>query len=307
VSVTMLSVIVTCAALGASYLLARAAVAILRPRCSDNSRLLFAQGVGPTLVGCALALGVVLPAFLLFEPARDGERAGLLLMGLAAVGAAHVARVAVRATRMLRLSRAVIARWAPEATPLEASRWGLPVFAIDAGFPVVAVAGLFRPQLFVDRRVLRSCSPGELEAIAAHERAHVVGRDNLRRLLIGACEGPTSAIAAEWRRAAEHLADRRAADSPRRAVDLASALVKIARLAPGRMLDATALSTIHDGGSLEARIRHLVGAREFPAREQSSTAIVLIALPVAILAGLNWTSLLRSVHSLTEAAVNHLP
>ena len=307
-SVTMMTVVVTCAALGASYMVARAAVAILRLRSTGHSGLLFVQGVGPTLAACACALGVVLPAFLLFEPAHDGERAGVMLMGLAAIGAAHLTRVAVRAARMLRMSRAVVARWTNAATPLEKSRWGVPVFAIDAGFPVVALAGLFRPRLFVDRRVLSSCSPGELDAIAAHERAHVVCRDNLRRLLIGACEGPSSEPAAEWRRAAEHAADRRAADSPRRALDLASALVKIARLAPGRMLDATALSTIHDGGSLEARVRHLVGSDPLPRAEQgTSIPVVLVVVPVLVLAGLNWSSLLRSAHSLTEAAVNYLP
>lgn len=307
-SVTMLAVVVTCAALGASYLVVRATVALLRGRSSEDSVRLFAQGVAPTLVACAIALGIILPAFLLFEPAHDGERAGVLLMLLAGIGVAHLVRVAVRATRMLHLSRMVIARWAHAATPLEQSFWGVPVFAIDAGFPVVAVAGLFRPRLFVDRRVLSSCSPAELDAIAAHERAHVVRRDNLRRLLIGACEGPTSSAAAEWRRAAEHAADRRAADSPRRAVHLASALVKIARLAPSRVLDATALSTIHDGGSLEARVRHLVGFEQPPRAEQeTSIPLLLVALPAVIVAGLNWSSLLRSAHSLTEAAVNYLP
>jgi Zn-dependent protease with chaperone function len=308
VSATILAVVVTFAAVGAAYLMARATVAILPAPSSVNSRWLFAQGVGPTLLACAIALGLVLPAFLLFEPAHSGERAGVMLVMLAVIGFAHLARVAVRAARMLWLSRALIARWTSGATPLEESRWGLPVFAIDAGFPVVAVAGLFRSRLFVDRRVLNACSPGELDAIAAHERAHVARRDNLRRLLVGACEGPTSATAAEWRGAAEHAADRRAADSPHRAVNLASALVKIARLEKGRVLEATALSTIHDGGSLEARVRHLVGVEPTTRAERDTSLSILVAvLPAAIVVGLNWSSLLRSVHSVTEAAVNYLP
>ena len=303
-----LAVVVTLAAFGANYFVMRAMVRILPPPSPDDSGRLFAHGIGPTLVACAIALGVVLPAFLLFEPAHDGEGAGVLLIVLAAAGFAHMGRVIFRTARMLRLSRSLIVGWTKGATPLELSAWGLPVFAIDAGFPVVAVAGLFRPRLFVDRRVLSSCSAGELEAIAAHERAHVERHDNLRRLLIGACEGPASAVAAQWRRAAELAADRRAASSPRRGVDLAGALIKIARLAPGHTLDATALSTIHDGGSLENRVRQLVATEQRPPHDQhTSFATLLALLPVALVAGLNWSTLLRSAHALTEAAVRHLP
>jgi Zn-dependent protease with chaperone function len=303
-----LAVVVTLATFGAHYLVIRAIARILHPRSSDDSGRLFVHGIGPTLVACAIALGVVLPAFLLFEPAHDGEAAGVLLMVLALVGFVHIGRVILRAARMLRLSRSIIAAWTRAATPLERSAWGLPVFAIDAGFPVVAVAGLFRPRLFIDRRVLSSCTAGELAAIAAHERAHVERYDNLRRLLIGACEGPASDAAAEWRRTAELAADRRAASSPRRGVDLASALLKIACLAPGHTLDATALSTIHDGGSLETRVRQLVATEQRALAEQhTSSAVWLTLVPLALVAGLNWSALLRSAHALTEAAVRHLP
>jgi Zn-dependent protease with chaperone function len=178
---------------------------------------------------------------------------------------------------------------------------------VDAGFPVVAVAGLFRPRIFVDRRVLAACSPAELDAIAAHEQAHVVGRDNLKRLLIGACQGPASAAARAWRQAAEHAADNQAADSSQRALDLASALLSVARLAPRRTLEGTALSTIEDGGSLEVRIRHLLTIERPPIVTDHGAGAVLVLIPLACAIAFNWSALLRSAHSLTEAAVRHLP
>ena len=307
-SVATLAVVVTCAAVGLFYLAARVAARLVWVPEGRGAAFLFAKGVGPTGVAVAVAAGVVLPAFLLFEPPHDGERSGFVLLGLASIGGAHLARMAVRVMRMLTLSREITRRWLATAIPLSDERWGIPTFAIEADFPVVAVSGLFRPRLFVDRRVLASCSGDELDAIAAHERAHVLWRDNLRRLLIGACDGPTSVTAAAWREAAERAADTAAADSPRRAIDLASALVKLARVAPARTLECTALSTIHDGGSLETRVRRLVSfTSTAPAQPQAPSAALLVLLPALVVLGLNWSALLRSTHALTEAAVRHLP
>jgi hypothetical protein len=308
VSVATLAVVVTCAAVGLVYLVARAVARLVCVPPDRDATVLFARGIGPTMTAVAFALGVVLPAFLLFEPPHDGERAGVVLLALAAVGAVHLVQIAVRALRMIGLSRALTERWLATATPLTHEPWGIATFAIDAGFPVVAVGGLLRPRLFVDRQVLAACSPDELEAIAAHERAHVLRRDNLRRLLIGACDGPMGAAASAWREAAERAADADAASSPRRAVDLASALLKLARVAPTRTLECTVLSTIHDGGLLETRVRHLVSLTcTAPAQAQPPRAALLVLLPAAVAIGLNFPALLRSAHALTEAAVRHLP
>jgi Zn-dependent protease with chaperone function len=307
VGVATLTVVVTLAALGAVYLLARVGMRLMRLHTTAPAGLLFAQAVAPTMIASVVALGIVLPAFVRFEPPHDGEPAGVLLLALAAISGSHLARMMFRAARMLTASRSLTAAWLTSAAPLADARWGPRAFSIDAGFPVVAVAGLFRPRLFVDRRVLDTCSVDELDAIAAHERAHVRRRDNLRRLLVGAWEGPESVTAAAWREAAERAADTQAATSPRRAVDLASALVKMARLAAPRTLERTALSTINDGGALEARVRHLIAIeRAAPAeRPLSLTPLALVAFAGVI--GLNWSALLRSAHMLTESAVRYLP
>jgi Zn-dependent protease with chaperone function len=303
----MLAAVVTLATIGAVYATAVLALSLLRTHISDSPRMLFLHGVGPTFVAVTVALGVVLPAFLRFEPPHDGERVSLLLLALACMGVSHLIQVAIRAVRMLTLSRAITAGWMSKSVPLGDSRWGIPTFAIDTGFPVVAVSGLFRPRVFVDQRVLATCSPAELDAIAAHERAHVLRRDNLRRLAIGACAGSTSIAARAWRQAAEHAADMHAADSPQRALDLASALLRVARLAPPRMLEDAALSTIDDGGSLEARIRHLVTNDWPPAHTGPPTFALLAVVPIGLVLALNWAALLRSAHLLTEAAVRNLP
>jgi Zn-dependent protease with chaperone function len=306
-SVPTLALVVTLAAIGIVYLTARAVLLGVGPRPGSSARVLFAGAVAPTAAAVTIGVGIVLPGFLRFEPHHEGEPAGVLLIALAAIGAWHMSRVIVRAIGMLGVSHGLTRHWTISAAPLADARWGVPAYAIDAGFPLVAVAGLLRPRLFVDRRVLATCSPGELDAIAAHEHAHVRGRDNLRRLLIGACAGPASITAKAWREAAERSADLHAATSAQGAVDLAGALLKVARLAPPRTLDSTALSTIYDGGSLEARIRYLLALdAPGPPRHQSAlTPLLLLSILTGI--AVAWSPLLRSAHRLTEAAVQYLP
>ena len=305
-----LAIIVTLASLPIGYVVGRLAALALRPsrgrRASGRADLLFARGVAPTTTAIIVAFAIVLPSFLIFEPRHDGEQVGPMLVILAALGAMHLLLVAFRVLRIMSVSRQWAVKWMRGATALSRGEWGLPAFRIDAGLPVVAVSGILRPRLFVDRSVIESCSPEELAAIAAHERAHVDVFDNLRRLWIGAFEGPRSAAARAWRQAAEEAADERAVDTSARALDLASALVKIARLAPHRLLDCTALSTIHDGRALEARVHHLLtlDTVEPPRRSRRFTKVAIVAALVVF--ALYWTPMLGAVYALVETAVKDL-
>jgi len=308
-----LAVLVTLGAIPAAYAALRIATIGLRPWASATAtaraEVAFLRGIAPMTGSIAVALGIVLPAFLIFEPHHDGERVGPVLILMAALGAAQIVRMVVRLVRMLRLSRHLATAWTIGSHPRPERDWGLPTIAVDAAFPLVAVSGFLRPTLFVDCRVIAACSPAELAAIAAHERAHVRRCDNLRRLLVAICAGPTSLAAAAWREAAEQAADARAADSASRALELAGALLKVARLAPATSLEATALSTIHDGGNLEARIRHLLscGPCDSASRQTSVARVTLwAALSAAAVATLNWIALLSSVHGILESSVRYL-
>lgn len=308
-----LTACVTLAAFAATAGLAGVLLRVRPPSVSERltaasrARLLLALTTGPAILGLAIAFGVALPAFVRFEPAHTGEPHGALLPLLAVAGAVMLGTILWRGARMLFASRLLVARWARSGAPLTDARWGMPATAIDAGFPVVAIAGIFHPRLFIDRGVLAACSPRELDAIAAHERAHLHRGDNLRRLVIGACAGAASARAAAWRQASEEVADDRAAASPHGAVELASALLKISRLAPAGSIDEAALSTIHDGGCLETRVRKLLATRDSSPPASPISAAWMPLLPVVFVA-LAWNdSLLRSVHAGLELLVRHLP
>jgi hypothetical protein len=296
VSMGTLTIVVTLAAVAVFY---GAASAALRRRGDA-----FVRGAGPMLVALAAGVGVVLPAFVMFEPRHAGEAHGFVIPILAMAGAALMSAWTWRSARMLMLSHRTIDAWSRRGRAVTDARWDMQAIAIDTGAPVVAVGGILRPTLYVDRRVLELCTPAELDAITAHERAHVTSCDNLRRLMVGACSGPSSEAAAEWRESAEFAADARAAHSPGAAVDLASALIRVSRISTTGSFDSVLVSTIHDGATLEARVHRLIAleARR-PAAKTRSSVGWLCAIPAAAAVPL----VLRAVHQGIEILVRQLP
>jgi Zn-dependent protease with chaperone function len=147
--------------------------------------------------------------------------------------------------------------------------------------------GAFRPQLFLARQVMEHCSSEEVAAIAAHEAAHVRSRDNLTRLLFALTPGARlfsrSAAALEdaWVRATEEAADVLATQRAG-PLALASALTRVARLAPADSSRAVVASTLISVSDLEIRVRRLLqppaSARQQRARWLPATLLVLAAL-----------------------------
>jgi beta-lactamase regulating signal transducer with metallopeptidase domain len=116
-----------------------------------------------------------------------------------------------------------------------------------------------------------------------HERAHVASRDNLKRLVLRGCPRLpfSSLLDTAWSMAAEEAADARAAgDDPGRRLDLAHALIRLARLAPVSNLPA-GVSAFYPGGSVENRVRLLLDP---PVQTESTNGCLLIGAVAAVLA-----------------------
>jgi hypothetical protein len=90
------------------------------------------------------------------------------------------------------------------------------------------------------------------------------------------------------------------------AVELARALVRLARCTPAPSLPVAAISTIHDGGSLETRVQRLLafrpGERETRRTWPLAAATVAAALSVVIT-----PQLTAALHAGLEVLVRHLP
>jgi Zn-dependent protease with chaperone function len=189
-----------------------------------------------------------------------------------------------------------------------------PVLAVRLEFPAVSLVGTRRPWLFVAEPALSALTPDELTVVLAHEGAHVRARDNLKALLVEAAVVPFGLgdeIARDWMQAAEEDADERAVGgSADRALALASALVKVARLTPAGASLALAGTTLHRGEGLALRVNRLLAgpgstrsAGGSISREQHLTLLALGVL--AVVGSLPFA--LPAVHRALETVVRALP
>ncbi|MFI5178277.1 MAG: M56 family metallopeptidase [Vicinamibacterales bacterium] len=263
------------------------------------------------LVFAAASLSLAILSFLAFEPRRPDERMGVVLLALAATGAAlllaGLARFVWLFVSTTRLERA----WMAGATPVSLDGLDLPAFSVASSFPIVAVVGLKRPRLIVARSVLASCTADELRAIVAHECGHVARRDNLARAVMALSPDllawlPLSArLAHAWHDAAEEAADDHAGVlGDRGRLLLAEALIRVARLAPagaGRVV--VPASALYRGENLDRRVRRLL---EPAAAAPSASSIWWRAGVVTALIA-SAALALHAVHELLEAAVTFLP
>jgi Zn-dependent protease with chaperone function len=260
------------------------------------------------------AVGLVLPAYVLFEPPHAGEHITWPLALLAAAAVAIAALGLRRGARALWSTSALERRWMAHAQPIAVPLSPVPVYRVRDASPVFTVVGLRRPAMYVSQRVLDTLAPAEIAAAVAHERGHLDAHDNVKRLLLRACPdllafAPASrAIEQEWARAAEVRADEHAIREGREtALALAAGLVKVARLVP-MAAGGLPVSALHDGGNVEARVRHLVAGNRAavaaPARGRMAVLLAGAALGASGLALA--TRALPAVHELIEVAARLL-
>lgn len=289
-------------ALAAGWLIdARRVPTALRVALLANLRLW--PGTCAALLVCAQVV-----AFARHETER-AESAGPLLVVLAACGVGLLAHAIWSAARVWLRTARIVRMWRRGAAPLVVHGWPRPAWIVEPESPVVAVAGVLRPELYVAREVAARCTPTELAAIAAHEAAHVEGRDNLTRLLFALTPGvilfrqSAARLEAAWSAAAEELADARAGRQGV-SLDLAAALVKVARLMrPGGAQTVPAVASgLIAGADLDSRVRRLLGA---PVEVSGSgTWLPALAMLLLLLALLTWPVSL-ALHEGFELLVRH--
>ena len=267
----------------------------------------------PAMLALALTALVLGPGYFEHEQRTETEGAGYALFALAAGGLSIVMASLARVARAMLRTSALKRTWLAAAHPIDVPSAGMPAFALDLPFPLVAVLGVVRPRLFISRVVLTACSSAELRAILQHEHAHVMRRDNAVRMLMDASPdllGLTwlpRAIADAWHQAVEHRADDAAAER----LDLASALVKVARIAtasPAIELPASALYRGEGHASIGTRVRRLVDTGIEPRpRWMAAIAGSAVALGALVGAAALTGAGSRAAHAVLEATVSFLP
>jgi hypothetical protein len=247
--------------------LQRAALAPARDGRCDANDLLFLR-LAPVLTAAVIVCVLIVPAFVRFEPRGRTESAGPPILILAVVGAAIVGASLLRAFGAIQATRVLTREWLAAARPLVLPDLRLPAYVVDVPYPLVAATGIVRQRLFVSSDVFNACTDAELTAILAHEAGHVRMADNLRRLIIRACPDALApgrgerALERAWSAAAEDAADRFALGRGTADVDLASALVTVARIGSARPIGALASTFLED--EVERRVLRVLGRSRQP-------------------------------------------
>lgn len=281
----------------------------MRPRSA--SHFLLGVRLLPFALGVSAVLGLCVPSYLWLEPQATAERAGWAFLTFAFFGAF------VWALSIARAARAVIVSNRYSRTWRKAGREGrLPgensnAVIVKKGAPLLALAGVYRPRLMVSEGVLGALSAEQLAVALRHEKAHRSSRDNLKRLLLLlAPDGVPfatnfSALDREWSRFSEWAADDEAVQGDSgRALSLAEALLRVARMGAGPRLSFLHTSLVAADEELSVRVDRLL--RLEPARSEQFSrkgfiargAILAMSASLATLMLLPAT--LASVHRLLE-------
>jgi Zn-dependent protease with chaperone function len=233
--------------------------------------LLFSIRVLPLASGAALSVGFALPSFLLLEPKRSVESPEWYLIALAILALTVVVFLMARGAQFVGQSQKTLREWSyrAELLPLALS---VPVYQVQRPESLIAVAGIFRPSVYIGKAAFASLTSEELQAAIAHELAHVRSLDNLKQLVLRITRVPRflaslAKMDAAWSAATELLADANALRHGTSALALSSAIVKVGRLKvnPIESLPVAACHLIPPDGSssaLAVRIQHLHDALE---------------------------------------------
>lgn len=181
--------------------------------------------------------------------------------------------------------------------------------------PVLAVAGVFRPRLLISRRVLSELSCEQREAALRHEHAHRTSGDNLKRLLMMLAPDALPFVATfgglerGWSKFTEWAADDEAtAGDPQRALSLASALVRVAKMGARPRANVLSCSLVGGTQELSERVDRLLRPQPQPDKPMKevirllSSAAAVIGSAVVVIA--LWPSSLSLVHQALERLVH---
>ncbi|HKP39315.1 MAG TPA: M48 family metalloprotease [Pyrinomonadaceae bacterium] len=283
-----------------------------------------------TLRICAPAISIVaiaavfVPSFLAHEPYGTKETVGFKLGLLAFLSVVGVGLALSRAMRSWLATRSLLQKWLGSATQIQLGEVPTPTFRLPHAFPIIAVVGTLRPRLFIAEHVLQSLSGEELKAAIAHECGHVNARDNLKRTLLRACRDVLMLIPCgrsldrAWAEAAECAADEHAAkQSSETALNLASSLVKIAKMIPagGHAAMPVAVFLVgEESRGVKARVRRLLDLASNDHRRRNAhsnavkilPALAIFSMLVAGISAANHSPVLINAHNLIEHVVHLL-
>ncbi len=265
---------------------------------------LFALRMFPLATAAVITAAFTVPSFLLLEPRAIEEPLGEIPLVLGIFGAALGIFGIVNAGAAVRRASRTISTWTNAAQPVESCAH-VPVLRISSVTPAMTATGIVRPKVLLSAAAESKLTASELHTALNHEVAHVHRRDNLKKLLLGFVAFPgMSGLEASWLEATEMAADDAAVSNAGEALDLAAALIKLARLGPVEApVDLTASLMASPGAVMNARVERLIAwsdARLAPPQRFSPWYALGAAIAAVAGFAVTYSQLLVHVHTATE-------
>jgi len=269
----------------------------------DASTLFILRTV-PLIVALAVVGLLVVPSYLYLEPFGTSEALGSLGLMLAFGGITVIGAGAIFAL-LASWSAARFVAACPRTREAEVAGSNTLAIAVAAPTPMLVVAGVCQPKLLISEEANRLLEPGEMQAAIRHELAHVTRHDNLKKLVLRLIQFPfLRGLDRTWMQAAELAADDVAVTNEFAAVDLASALLKVASQSSGQLPELV-MSLVPDAEhALRVRIDRLLAWKPYSKRQRSRAVFWKpFAISCLVLLAATYGPLLRHVHQLTELLV----
>lgn len=267
-----------------------------------GANALFTLRVMPFAISAAVSLFLTLPSFLLLERHSLDEDLGTFGLSACAmlILGAGICRVVVAEAR----TRRVVSACLQGAIGLERNP-ATPAIILPHSVTPLMLVGIRVPRILISASACKVLSDGELRAALRHEKAHSRFRDNLKKAILNCLPFPAmESLEEAWSEASELAADDGAVSSRDEALNLAAALIKLARHFPSQTVPDLATGLVSSVGSVTRRVERLLVWKESCAASpygwRYGMAVAFIAF-FALAAKLGPALIL--IHSLTERLV----
>jgi Zn-dependent protease with chaperone function len=298
----------------ATFFLLHLALAVVT-RLSVSKAIRVAARMKPSSAARFLFFLRISPSYLWLEPEAAGEKVGLVCVVIAVLGTAVWILSVTRVISAVRGTLEYLHRCERQGRKIKVPGEPSPALLLAEEAPVLAVAGVVRPRLVISRTVLRGLNAQQRDAALRHEHAHRISRDNIKRLLILLSPDVLPFLHAfttledSWAKFTEWAADDQAAEGDsHRALSLASALVRVAKMGSQPKLSYIFSSLVQDDHELTERVERLLRPQPGPAKPAEvlvpflSSAGALMACAAALVAV--WPGSLSLVHQVLERLIH---
>jgi Zn-dependent protease with chaperone function len=286
-----------------------------RMKPSSAARFLFFLRISPMVLTVFALLAFCVPSYLWLEPEAAGERVGFVCFVMAVLGAVIWILSVTRVVNAVRGTVDYLHQCERRGRKINVPGEPSPALLVAEEAPVLAVAGVVHPRLVISETVLKGLTAEQRDAALRHERAHRTSRDNIKRFLILLSPDVLpflrafTALEHNWAKFTEWAADDQAVEGdPQRALSLASALVRVAKMGSKPKFSYLFSTLVHDDHELTERVDRLLRPQPNPGKPAEvlvpflTSAGALIACAVALVAV--WPESLSLVHQALEQLIH---